>query len=346
MQTGSGHTESQRVLDESRPVLAESRIVCLIVYVNDLAESRAFYELQLGLRVIEEDPDSAKYDVGQAILCLRRARDHSITLSRQWNDSSDVVFLVDNMEAVHAALERRGVVVARHRTYEVGKVVDFYDPNGHRLMLYEPSQRSLMSPGADKVRAVWRASGRGGTELIGPAAVPATVDARDLEERGLDGKPLIYFFVFHKDPGQADDFYARKLGLQVLQRTNCCNHCPGDVKGLVKYDGGGMLFSTHHLHGHATVLDDHGQPYGTREFDPEDAKGVAPVFHVTDIEYVVKELSRRGVRFSNDIVRSRTGSTVRFDAPSGHLLYLYEPSPEALTQPTGTKLEQILAAQV
>jgi catechol 2,3-dioxygenase-like lactoylglutathione lyase family enzyme len=346
MLTESQRIKDERASDESPSVLRNSRIVSLIVYVDDLAESRTFYERKLGLRTIGEDTDSVKFDVGQVILCLNRARDHGITLSKQWNDSSDIVFLVDNVEGVRAALERRGVVFARRRTYIIGSVTDFYDPNGHRLMLYEPSQRSLMAPGANKVRAVWRASGRGGTELIGRAAVPVTANARDLEEWGLDGKPLIYFFLFHKDPIGADEFYERKLGLRVLQRTHCCNNCPGDIKGLVKYDAGGMIFSTHHLHGHHTVLDDYGQPYGSRDFEPEDAKGVASVFYVANIGRIVEELSKRGVRFSNGIVRARTGYTAKFDAPSGHLFYIYEPSTEAFTRPSGAKLKQILTAPI
>jgi catechol 2,3-dioxygenase-like lactoylglutathione lyase family enzyme len=337
-------TESQQVLEESHSVLAESRIVHLIVYVHDLAESRTFYEHLLGLRVVEEDDDSIKLDVGQCLLCLNRAGDHGITLSRQRDDSSDIVFLVDDIDGMRAALEKRGVIFARSRTYEIGAVMDFYDPNGHRLMLYQPSERSMMSASADKIRAVWRASGKGGTELIGPAAEPMAANARDLEEWGLDGKPLIYFFVFIKDRYEAIEFYETCLGLRALERTHCCNEtCPGDVKGVVKYDGGGVILSTHHLHGHHAVLDDHGNPYGAQEFEPEYARGVAPVFHVTDLEHVVKELSRRGIRFSHGIVRSRTGATVGFDAPSGHLYYLYEPSAEALTGPGGVRLEQILA---
>ncbi len=37
-------------------MLTEARIVHLVVYVHDLAVSKAFYEDALGLRVIEADP--------------------------------------------------------------------------------------------------------------------------------------------------------------------------------------------------------------------------------------------------------------------------------------------------
>lgn len=334
-------------LETVYPLLAESRIVQLIVYVHNLADSRSFYADQLGLRIIEQDSQSVKFDVGKSILCLNEASAHNLTLSSKRDDSSDTVFLVDDLEGMCAALGKRGVVFARYRTYEIGAVVDFYDPNGHRLMLFQPSEKSMKSPSSDKLRAVWRSCGRGGTELIGPAAESIVASVKDLEEWGLDGKPLIYFFVFIKDRREAIDFYETRLGLRVLERTHCCNEeCPSEEKGVVKYDGGGLILSTHHLHGHYAVLDDHGNPYGADEFEPELAKGVAPVFHVTDLDEAIQDSAKRGLQFSYVALNSLPGITARFEAPSGHLYYLYQPSPEAFAGPGGAKLEHILAAEV
>lgn len=340
--------QPKQTLRENSQVLADSRIVQLIVYVRDLAESREFYEKLLGLRVIESDDDSVKFDTGQVVLCLHRASDYGITLASQRDDSSDTVFLVDDIAAVRAALEKRGVVFARSRTYEIGAVVDFYDPNGHRLMLYQPSEHSLMrTPSGEKIRAVWRASGKGRSEPIGPAAETVDAEPGDLEEWGLDGKPLLYFFVFIGNTGEADNFYEASLGLRAFERTHCCNTtCPGEEKGIVKYDGGGVILSTHHMHGHHAVLDDHGNPYGAKEFEPEVAKGVAPVFHVDDLEQALERLARRGLRPRRGVLRSRNGATAGIDAPFGHLYYLYEPSAEAMAGPVGDKLKQILAAEL
>jgi catechol 2,3-dioxygenase-like lactoylglutathione lyase family enzyme len=340
--------QSQQTLEENSQVLANSRIIQLIVYVHDLAESREFYENLLGLRVLESDDDSVKLDTGQVLLCLNRARDYGITLASQRDDSSDTVFLVDDIEAMRAALEKRGIIFARSRTYEIGAVVDFYDPNGHRLMLYQPSEHSLVrTPSGNKIRAVWRASGRGGSQIIGPAAETVDATPDDLEEWGLDGKPLLYFFVFIGNMNTANNFYEASLGLRAFERAHCCNNtCPGEEKGIVKYDGGGVILSTHHMHGHHAVLDDHGNPYGAKEFEPEFAKGVAPVFHVQNLEQALDKLSQRGLGVSRSIVRSRNGITASIDAPFGHLYYLYEPSAEALTGPIGDKLKQILAAEV
>jgi len=337
-----------QTLEENSRVLADSRIIQLIVYVHDLAESREFYENLLGLRVIESDDNSVKFDTGQVVLSLNRARDYGIELSSQRDDSSDTVFLVDDIEAMRAALEKRGITFARSRTYEIGAFVDFYDPNGHRLMLYQPSQHSLTrTPSGDKIRAIWRASGRGGSELIGPSAESIEAKSGDLEEWGLDGKPLLYFFVFIGNIIEADNFYGSSLGLRAFERTHCCNNtCPGEEKGIVKYDGGGVILSTHHMHGHHAVLDDDGNPYGAKEFEPEAAKGVAPVFHVKNLAQALDKLSQQGVEATQGIVHSQNGTTARIDAPFGHLYYLYEPSAEVLAGPIGKKIKQILTADV
>jgi predicted enzyme related to lactoylglutathione lyase len=288
-----------------------------------------------------------RFDAGQTVIDLRPAVQNGITLAPQRDDSSDTVFLVDDVAAVSAALERRGVQFARRRTYEIGAVVDFYDPNGHRLMLYEPSEKAMRSTSAPKMRAVWRAAGRGSAERIGPPAVESPNDPADLEARGLDGKPLIYFFVFVEDMEAANSFFEDALGLRELERTHCCNHtCASEIKGVVKYDNGGMMISTHHMHGHHAVVDDAGNPYGAKEFDPEHARGVAPVFHVDDLGDAVWRLARRGLSVTHTVTYDHAGATARLEAPSGHLFWLYEPSDEARDGPGGRKLEEILAPRL
>src|ERR1700685_704487 len=90
--------------------LTGALVVYLVVYVNDMSKSRTFYEQQLGLRPIESDEAIVKFDCGLVILCLQRASDYGITLPGRCDDSSDLVFLVDDINASRAALERRGVV--------------------------------------------------------------------------------------------------------------------------------------------------------------------------------------------------------------------------------------------
>ena len=170
--------------------------------MNDLVESRAFYEEKLGLPILEADEDSVKLDAGRVVLCLHRAKDYGVTLAGRRDDASDIVFLVDDVNAVRAGLEGRGVVFVRRRTYEIGLVTDFYDPNGHRLMIYQPSEKALSWPSGDKLRELWRTSGHGSGTLIGPPAVEIA-DARVAASKGLAGKPLVYVFMFVPDSAEA-----------------------------------------------------------------------------------------------------------------------------------------------
>jgi catechol 2,3-dioxygenase-like lactoylglutathione lyase family enzyme len=334
---------TEQLLEGIDNVLAEARIVYLIVYVNDLAASRAFYEDRLGLRVIEADEGSVKYDVGQVILLLNRASDYGVKLAGRRDDASDIVFLVDDINSMRQALEERGVVFVRRRTYEIGLVTDFYDPSGHRLMIYQPSQEALSWESGKKLREVWHAFGKGQAALIGPPAIPIVGNGKDAEPPGLDGKPLIYLFMFVPSSAEALAYYQNDLGLKPVEQVHCCNPaCPPTEMGVAKYDGGGMLLTTHHVH-RTPVVDDFGKVYSPRAVDPEDVKGIVPVFHVTGIEGLVENLTRKGVKFSQGVVRSQIGVIARFEAVTGHAFYLYEPSREALKWPSGAKIQQILA---
>src|SRR5260370_37853205 len=160
-------------------ILADARIVYLIIYVNDLGVSTAFYESQLGLQVIESDENSVKLDAVLVVICVHRASDYGVKLAGRSDDASDVVFLVDDINAVREDLEARGIEFVRRRTYEIGLVTDFYDPNGHRLMIYQPSPTALSWASAKKLREVWQACGKGGSDLIGPAAGPPPKPDKD-----------------------------------------------------------------------------------------------------------------------------------------------------------------------
>jgi len=326
----------------STGVLAGSRIIYLILYVNDLNESREFYEKKLGLKVIETDEDSEKLDAGLVILSLQRASDYNVTLTGRRDDSSDLVFLVDDVNAMRSNLEMRGVEFIRRRTYEIGLVTDFYDPNGHRLMIYQPSATALSWESGKKLREVWRTCGLGGSDLIGPASGPPSNQGSDSLPPGLNGKPLVYLFLFVPQSDDALSFYKGTLGLNAIERVHCCNPaCPPEEKGIVKYDVGGMLMTTHHVH-RSPVVDDFGKVYSPRAVDPANTKAIVPVFHVKEIQNLTEELSRSGVAFSEGVVRSHIGKIAKFDSPTGHVFYLYEPDSQALKWPTGAKIREIL----
>jgi catechol 2,3-dioxygenase-like lactoylglutathione lyase family enzyme len=328
------------VLEHRGAVLAGARVPFLFVHVDDVAAAADYYD-QLGFRRVDGPPVGVAYDAGQVLLTLVPALEHGIALAKPHDDSTDVVFLVDDLPVTAAALERRGVVFERQRTYEIGAVMDFYDPDGHRLMLYEPSQHALETPAGSKIRALWRASGAGSASRIG---LPATSvdDPDELTRLGFHGKPLIYLFHFIKALAPSLNFMEGVLGLEAVHRSPCCNHgCPDEQNAVVKYEGGGLLLSTHHMHGHEAVVDDHGNPYGARDFEPEHAKGIAAVFQVPRLAPAMVALERSETAVRMVLDRPDFGTVARVESPSGHVLDLYEPSPLVSHSAVGTRLREI-----
>jgi catechol 2,3-dioxygenase-like lactoylglutathione lyase family enzyme len=306
-------------------MLTGAPLVYLVVYAHDVAESADFYHRRLGLPRLPAEPGEALVGAGGLDLWLRPADRHGVRLFGRRDDSSDVVFLVEDLEATRAALEDRGVRFERRRSYEVGAVTDFYDPSGHRLMLYQPSPTALTWPSAPKVREVWRAHGRGGAEVIGPAAGPAEGPPA---RTGLSGSPLVYLFMFENDQTAALDFYRDRLGLTLLERVHCCNQdCAEEIEGIGKYDGGDVLLATHHMHEKSMVFDDLGRPYSPRSFIPAHGQGIAPVFLVGDIAATAARLTAAGVRFAGGLQTDGAGTLARFEDPFGHPFFLLERNP-------------------
>jgi catechol 2,3-dioxygenase-like lactoylglutathione lyase family enzyme len=315
------------------------RLVSVILYVNDLARSRAYYEDRLGLRPVAGPEGSAHYDVGHALLCLRRAAEHGITLAPSRDNSADVVFLVGDLAHTRAALEGRGVKLTPTVRYEIGGIADFYDPDGHWLTIYEPSAKAMGWPSGRKIREVMAARA---PDLPNGDAAP------------LAGKELLYLFLFVRDADATARFYHDGLGLAYLEGGPCSQGLTSNDEGVIKYDAGGVMVATHHTEG--TVYTDGGEATEPepepsehtcppRTLDAAHTKGIAPVFYVADLEKAVADLSGRGVAFPNGAVRLGDGAWAQFEDPSGHQFYLYQPSPAALNGPGGSRLGQIMAAR-
>jgi catechol 2,3-dioxygenase-like lactoylglutathione lyase family enzyme len=333
--------ESERLTEDNRGILTESRIVYLILYVTDLDVSRDFYERKLGLRVLESDSGAVKFDAGGVIICLNRASDYGITLAPGRHEAADIVFLVDDIDAMRAALEQRGVELGPAFRYEPGGICDFYDPDGHWLTLYEPNENALGWASGPKIRSIWRAYGRGYAPLIGQAAATE----RDPAEWRLDGKPLVYLFLFVRDPREAQQFYHRNLGLNDLEGGPCSSGSGGDEEGVIKYDGGAIMLTTHKVW-ESRNPEDMEHPCPPRLLDPTHMNALATVFHVGDIEQVSAALKHAQIGFDGGVARSQIGAIAKFRDPSGHVFYLYQPSGEALGWPSGPKIADILAKSV
>jgi catechol 2,3-dioxygenase-like lactoylglutathione lyase family enzyme len=319
-------------------MLADSRIVYLFVYVSDLERSRAWYTDVLGLRVIEEDADCVKFDGGQVILALNRAADYGIGLPRTSDGCADIVFLVDDLVAMREALERRGVTFNPTSWYEPGGLADFYDPDHHWFTLYQPSDAAMGWPSGDRIRGVMRARREAAT-VPAPAATPRA-SGGDLR---LDGCDIIYTFFFVLDPSQAQRFYHDELGIQALEGGPCSQLSAGDEDGVVKYDTGGMMLTTHFIEPARTAQEVMVHSCPPRELDPGAMRSVAPAFLVPDLDRVVESLGARKNGGGPSVSRSAIGSVASLTDPSGHLVFLYDPSEAAMGTPSGAKIQSILA---
>jgi catechol 2,3-dioxygenase-like lactoylglutathione lyase family enzyme len=317
-------------LDESQGILAGSRIIYLNLYVSDLAASRAFYEGMLGLRLIEANDSSVKYDTGQTLLCLSRASDHGVTLAAR-DRSADLTFLVNDLEGTRAELVDRGVEFSETLLrYEIGATVHFYDPDGHWFSLYEPSEAAMTWPSGEKIRAVLRASGKNAAEYGIPGALRPSSAGNGAKGSRLEGRELVYLFMFVPDADVAFKFYNGALGLQHLECRPCRRGSTIDERGVVKYDAGGLMLTTHHVDADPSASDPQDLHSQRPEPNAAHMKGVAPVFHVTDIELAVKEMARKAIP-GGGIVRTEAGRTASFEDPFGRVYYLYEPSMDLLT---------------
>jgi catechol 2,3-dioxygenase-like lactoylglutathione lyase family enzyme len=115
-----------------------SQIGVVMLGVQDLARSVAFYRDKLGLAVTGEVPgEFAFLNAGSVTLGL------SVPSTRNSADgpgTTEVVFSVADVTAAHEALRSRGVQFTHEPRQATGPmwVANFNDPDGHRLSVFGP----------------------------------------------------------------------------------------------------------------------------------------------------------------------------------------------------------------
>ena len=288
-------------------MLGNSPLCYLFLYVDELTNSRRYYEETLGFVPIEEDAAAVKYDAGDVIIALNRASDFSLSLTEPAIPSL-IVFHTNDLDGAVESLRADDVKLGAVERYDIGAIVEVPDPDGHQLMLYEPSPEALTWPSAVKIRSLLR----GGTT----AALPADAPFR------LGSQKLIYVFLFVRDFDEAAKFYQDTLGLRVLETDT-------GEEGVIKYDVGGAILATHVM-----------KSLGAAEAPRLPKSPMACVFLVEKIEDAAAELKTK----LSDVGELRSGpigKTVEFRDPTGHSFFLYEPSSEALSWPSGAKLRAI-----
>jgi predicted enzyme related to lactoylglutathione lyase len=289
---------------ENKKMIDGTRAVYHFLYVSEIAATRDFYANLVGLPILESEERAVKFDTGEIMLALNLASDFSIELTGERDKSQLIVFHTEAIDEKRAELEGLGVVFSGATLrYEIGATATFYDPDGHCILLYEPSEESLTWPSGTKVRSVVESA-----------------------KKSSQGPCLLYIFDYITSKDAADEFYSARLGMATLERD--------DGPGVVKYDAGGILLATHLVESqfNASKLSDMALPRST-----------ALVFGCTDINSVAERLRGAGVIFDSDVRFGSIGGTASFRAPDGHRFYLYQPSEEALASPSGEKLREWLS---
>lgn len=284
------------------------RLEMLVLFVSDMAASRSFYENSLGLRALAVTPHAAAYAAGHVQLCLLPAAEHGVTLRDGPDRSADITFMVDDFPRRHDALAARGVRFSRTLEYDIGVTADFYDPDGHWFSLYRPSEAAMGWPSGRKLEAL--ASGlprRFPGDFLKDAATP---------RHDLSDAVIAYVFLLFSDPDVAAGFYGGLLGLDAIEGGPCRRGPTRAEVGVVKYDVGTTMLTTHHV-------ESDGKPRRAVSFGPG---SVSIAFRVENLAEAVADLSSRGVGFSGGPAESPIGRLARFSDPEGRVLFLREPA--------------------
>ena len=189
----------------------------VVVKVRDVLRAMDFYGRVLGLPVGRQEESWGQLNAGSAVITLQK---DSPDLA--YERTANLTFLVPDLPGRCEELERLGVRFTEQFNYEVGQIADFTDVDGHWLSLYQPSALAMTWPGADKLREAAATAHR---------------------------TPLVYVFIFVGDADVAANYYGRTLGLPVVDSRACRRGSTMHEKGVVKYDAGPVLLTTHHAHG-------------------------------------------------------------------------------------------------
>lgn len=245
---------------EANPILAHAKMVGVNLMVGDVDRSTAFYADFLGGPPIRSDGESnPAFDVGQCILSLKpRAAPAPPARDR----TAIMTFMVPDINDASSALRSRGVEVGEILRYEIGATADFQDPDGHSLALYEPSTAAMGWPSGGKIASI--VNGR-----VAPT--------------------LVYIFLFVPDAEAAYSFYHDELGLSYLECRPCRRGSTNHEKGVVKYNVGSLMLTTHLVEG----AED--SELGRAARDSNFLSELVPVFATSDVRSVSASLKQRKI---------------------------------------------------
>lgn len=132
------------------PAVQELRLI-----VTDFAASMVFYKDILGLTLLEQTEDTARFATGSVDLLIQYGETAPDGHPVHYHTYLPV-FYTSNIAKCHEALVQRGLIFKSHRigASDIGYTMRFTDPSGHIYCLYEPSEESLTWGSGAKVKEI------------------------------------------------------------------------------------------------------------------------------------------------------------------------------------------------
>ncbi len=117
-----------------------NKIGVIMLGVQDLGRSIAFYQEKLGLALQTQFEDFAFFDAGGVTLVLSGLL---ARLSAQKVGATEVVFSVEDVTGAYEALKERGVSFTHAPRVVSGPnwAANFRDPDGHGLSIFGPEHK-------------------------------------------------------------------------------------------------------------------------------------------------------------------------------------------------------------
>ena len=114
-----------------------SGIGVVMLGVRDVSRSVEFYRDRLGLELQNQFPGFAFFNAGRVTLCVNEPLAKA---SEQIAGATEVVFSVDNVRGVYAALQKKGITFTHGPRNVTGTswAANFNDLDGHRLSIFGP----------------------------------------------------------------------------------------------------------------------------------------------------------------------------------------------------------------
>lgn len=106
-----------------------------ILYCANWAETVSFYRRQLGLQVSHENDWFVEFEVGSGFLSIADAARATVGQTR--GQGVTLSWKVDDIEQASRDLRGKGVEVSSVKQRWGAQAIDFKDPEGHRIELWQ-----------------------------------------------------------------------------------------------------------------------------------------------------------------------------------------------------------------